>query len=57
MFGMCTEPVYICYVIERQPTKTNVMNHKILPPPLEVQLFLYFIGAAIISVLIQFLIK
>jgi hypothetical protein len=57
MFGMCIKPVYICYVIERQPTKTNVMNHKILPPPLEIRLFLYFIGAAIISVLIQLLIK
>jgi hypothetical protein len=22
MFGMCTEPVYICYVIERKPIKT-----------------------------------
>jgi hypothetical protein len=57
MFGKCTEPVYICYVIEREPTKTRNMNHKILPPPLEIKLFLYFIGAAIISVLIQLLIK
>jgi hypothetical protein len=57
MFGMCTEPVYICYVIERQPTKTTIMNHKILPPPLEVKLFLYFIGTAFFSVLIQLLIK
>lgn len=57
MFGKCTEPVYICYVIERQPTKTTIMNHKICQPPLEIRLFLYFIGAAIISVLIQLLIK
>ena len=57
MFGKCTEAVYICYVIEREPIKTKNMSHKILPPPLEIRLFLYFIGAAFVSVLIQFLIK
>jgi hypothetical protein len=57
MFGKCIEAVYICYVIEREPTKTRNMSHKICQPPLEIRLFLYFIGAAIVSVLIQLLIK
>lgn len=57
MFGMCTEPVYICYVIEREPIKTRNMSHKICQPPLEIRLFLSFIGAAFASVLIQLLIK
>ena len=57
MFGKCTESVYICYVIEIKPIKTENINHKICPPPLEIKLFLYSIGAAFASVLIQLLIK
>jgi len=57
MFGKCTEPVYICYVIERKLIKTRNMSHKICQPPLEIRLFLYLIEAAFVSVLIQLLIK
>jgi hypothetical protein len=36
---------------------TDTMNHKILPPPIEVKMFLLLIVAAFVSVLIQIIIK